>query len=297
MHTAPILLFVYNRLDSLKQTVRALQQNKLSAESELFIFSDNARRETDITAVTEVRQYIRTVNGFRKVHIREAAQNLGLARSVIGGVTEIVDRNGKVIVLEDDLVTSSNFLSFMNQALDHYCDNKRIFSIGGYTKPMKGLGQQDVYFTQRASSWGWATWKDRWSGVDWEAHDYHNFSKDPQARKRFNSMGSDMSRMLDRQMQGIINSWAILWCYHQFKTGQLTVFPAISKVRNEGFSAEATHTREKRSRFKTVLDRSGEEKFHFTDHVELDRKIIRQFAWTYSIPMRIAYKIINMAPF
>src|ERR1700733_2581205 len=169
METAPIILFVYNRLDTLIRCVRSLQQNPLAAESELFIFSDHPRAEKDAHAVAAVREYIRTITGFRKVSIREAPQNMGLARSVIKGVTAIVDQYGNAIVVEDDLICSTNFLSFMNQALEYYRNNKRIFSVGGYTKPMKHLGQQAVYFTLRASSWGWATWKDRWNAIDWAA--------------------------------------------------------------------------------------------------------------------------------
>jgi Glycosyl transferase family 2 len=297
METAPIILFVYNRLDTLAGTVRSLQRNSLAAESELFIFSDHPRSEKDATAVAAVRKYIRTITGFRRVCISEAPQNMGLARSVINGVSEVINRYGTAIVVEDDLVCSTNFLSFMNQALKYYRNDTRIFSVGGYTKPMKQLERQAVYFTLRASSWGWGTWKDRWNAIDWTAADYASFSKDRAARRRFNRMGSDMSRMLDRQMNRTINSWAILWCYHQFKTGQLTVFPAVSKICNEGFSAAATHTKDKWSRFRTVPDQSGEDEFRFTDRVQMDRKIVRRFTRTYSVPTRIAYKILNLFSF
>ncbi len=297
METAPIILFVYNRLDSLQRAVQALQQDPLAAESELFIFSDHPRTKKDEAAVAGVREFISTISGFRRVCINEAAQNMGLARSVITGVSSIIDQNGKAIVMEDDLICSTNFLSFMNQALEFYRNDKRIFSVGGYTKPMNLLKQDAVYFTLRASSWGWATWKDRWNEIDWTAGEYSTFSKDAAARKRFNRMGSDLSQMLDWQMGGSINSWAILWCYHQFRTGQFTVFPAVSKISNEGFSAAATHTKEKWSRFRTVLDQSGQTKFHFTDRVGLEQKIIRRFTRTYSIPTRIAYKLINMVFF
>jgi hypothetical protein len=294
METAPIILFVYNRLDTLIRCVRSLQQNSLAAESELFIFSDHPRTEKDTAAVAAVREYIRTITGFREVSIREAPQNMGLARSVIKGVTAIVDQYGSAIVVEDDLICSTNFLSFMNQALEYYRNDKRIFSVGGYTKPMKHLDPQSVYFTLRGSSWGWATWADRWNAVDWAVGDYAAFSKDAAARKRFNQMGSDLSGLLDRQMAKSINSWAIIWCYHQFKTGQYTVFPAVSKISNEGFSAAATHTKQKWNRFRTAPDQSGLEEFQFTDRVQLERRSVRRFTRTYSIPTRIAYKIINI---
>jgi hypothetical protein len=294
METAPIILFVYNRLDVLISSIRSLQQNSLAARSELFIFSDHPRSEKEETGVAAVREYIRTIEGFRRVSITESQQNMGLARSVIGGVTTIIRQYGRAIVVEDDLICSTNFLSFMNQALEYYRNDKRIFSVGGYTKRMNHLKSNAVYFTMRGTSWGWATWGDRWEAIDWTCGDYAAFSKDAKARKRFNRMGSDLSQMLDRQMNKSINSWAIRWCYHQFKTGQYTVFPAVSKVSNEGFSEEATHTKQKWNRFETALDRSGNEEFNFTDTVKLERKSVRRFTRTYSIPIRIAYKIINI---
>jgi hypothetical protein len=297
MTLAPVLLFTFKRLDTLKNTVSALRSNHLASESDLYIFSDAARHSGETAGVRAVRDYLTTIDGFRSVSIIEADKNKGLANSIIEGVSKIVGIHEKVIVLEDDLISSTNFLSFMNQALEYYRNDARVFSIGGYTKPMKRLREQEVYFTLRGSSWGWATWKDRWEGIDWTAGDYARFSKDTAARKRFNHMGSDMCQLLDRQMNGRINSWAILWCYHQFKRSQYTVFPAVSKIRNEGFSAEATHTKEKWSRFRTILDRSGVEKFHFTDRVELEAAIVKRFTRTYSVPTRIAYKLINLVPF
>jgi hypothetical protein len=294
MTIAPVLLFTFKRLDTLKNTVSALRGNHLASESDLFIFSDAARHDGEVSSVQAVRDYLTTIDGFKSVSIIEADNNKGLASSIIQGVSKIIGIHEKVIVLEDDLISSTNFLSFMNQALEYYRNETRVFSIGGYTKPMKLLQEQEVYFTSRGSSWGWATWKDRWKEIDWTAGDYARFSKDKAARKRFNRMGSDLSRMLDRQMNGRINSWAILWCYHQFRKGQYTVFPAVSKICNEGFSAEATHTKEKWSRFRTVLDRSGVEKFHFTDSVELKPAIVKRFTRTYSVPTRITYKLINL---
>ena len=293
MKTAPILLFVYNRLDTLTKAIRSLQQNSLAGESELFIFSDHPRAEKDAAAVAAVRAYIRTIDGFRRVQVREAQQNMGLASAIITGVSEIIERYGKVIVIEDDLETSMNFLSFMNGALDHYRDTSDVFSVGGYTKPMTGLPTDSVYFTMRATSWGWGTWKDRWQAIDWEVSDYQHFRGNKEVRKAFNRMGSDLSSMLDRQMNGEINSWAIRFCYHQFRQRQYTVFPAVSKVNNIGFSASATHTKDRFNRFGTLLDATGNNIFHFPDVVRTDSRFVRRFRRPYSLPVRITYKLLN----
>lgn len=292
--TAPILLFAYKRLDTLKQTVSALQSNFLAKQSDIFIFSDAAKSACDKHAISEVRAYLHSIEGFKAIHVFEAQENKGLANSIIDGVTHIIEQYGKVIVLEDDLITSNNFLSYMNQALEYFESKKSIVSIAGYSGIIKNPVNIDVYFTQRSSSWGWATWQDRWTGVDWQVSDYPSFFRNKKQRKAFNRMGSDMSQMLDRHMQGKINSWAIRWCYHQFKHDLFSVHPYKSKVINIGFgSPDATNTKERYNRFKTIIDISGQTSFHFDDCVDLDPKDLKQFVKPFSFTQRLKYKILN----
>jgi hypothetical protein len=219
-----------------------------------------------------------------------------LANSIIEGVSEILKIHETVIVLEDDLVSSSNFLSYMNQALHFYKNEDKVFSIAGYSLPIHNdESELDVYFTSRSSSWGWATWKNRWVTIDWEVKDYPTFKKSNLLRRDFNKMGSDLSQMLDRQMQGKINSWAIRWCYHQFKSGLLSVHPFVSKIENFGFnSPDASNTKERFNRYQTKLDKGGKMAFLFSKEVRLDTKIIQQFTKPFSIQNRIKYKIINL---
>ena len=166
---APICFFVYKRLDETKQALEALQKNSLAKDSDLIIFSDGFKNESDREKVNAVREYIQTVSGFKSVTINSSEQNKGLATSIIDGVTKIITDRGKVIVLEDDLVVAPNFLQFMNQALFFYSEVKSVFSISGYTMNLSGLEdyEYDYYVGYRASSWGWATWEDRWMDVQW----------------------------------------------------------------------------------------------------------------------------------
>jgi hypothetical protein len=291
---APILLFTYNRLDTLQKTVEALKQNPLSADSSLYIFSDGPKREAHASAVASVRSYLRTINGFASVNIIESPVNKGLARSIIDGVSQIISRFGKAIILEDDLITSPNFLSFMNQALDFYEKNPKVFNVSGFSFPIKTLGPDSVYFTMRASSWSWATWADRWSLIDWEVKDYADFRKNRKDRRHFRKMGSDLTLMLDRQMRGDIDSWAIRWTYHQFRRQLYTACPVISKVENIGYQEGATNTLDRAGRFKTLLDVKGGTSFSFPDKVQLSGPIIRQFTKHYSVRTRIKYKILNL---
>ena len=254
-NVAPICLFTYNRLAETKQTVEALKNNFMAAESELFVFSDGAKNKETASKVAEVRNYLKTLSGFKNIEIVFSEDNKGLANSIIHGVSQVMSKYGKVIVLEDDLVTSPNFLDFMNQALEFYKDHQKVFSISGYTMNLPSLkkDKNDYYVGYRASSWGWASWSKSWVDVDWEIKDYKDFSKSKTSNRIFKRGGSDMLRMLKNQRNSKIDSWAITWCYHQFKKDQLTVFPTISKIVNIGFGKDATHTKFT-FRFETDLD-------------------------------------------
>ena len=163
MILAPIVLFVYNRPSHTQQTVEALQKNELASQSELFIYSDEAKNEDARKSVDEVRSYIDNIDGFKKVMIIERDKNWGLANSIIDGVTKIVNEYGKIIVLEDDLVTSPYFLRFMNDALEFYKDEKKVWHVSGWNYPIETEDLGDVFLWRLMNCWGWATWSDRWS--------------------------------------------------------------------------------------------------------------------------------------
>lgn len=243
---SPIILFVYNRPEHTMQTLTALNNNIGVDESELFIFSDNAKSSQDKSNVLNVRSLLRKFekdNQFKKVHICEWEEHKGLADSVITGVSDVFRQYERVIVLEDDLITSNDFLKFMNGALDYYKTDGRVWSIAGYSPKLKPLSKykEDVYLCLRAGSWGWATWKDRWKSIDWDVKDYEDFKQDRKKQKQFRRRGYNMPDMLERQMRGEIDSWAIRFCYEQFKQNKITVNPTVSRIRNIGFDGTGTH--------------------------------------------------------
>lgn len=290
---APVVLFVFKRVDSARKLIESLLQNKEAIHTDLFIFSDGPRNENEAIHVGKVRDYINSIKGFKSVNITCSTINNGLAKSIITGITNVLNIYKKVIVVEDDLLVSSNFLQFMNQALDFYENNKKVLSIGGFTYPVKKHAGDDIYFTARACSTGWATWIDRWLEVDWNVTDFDTFSKNKLEQRRFNRMGSDMSGLLYKQMEGKINSWAIRWCYYQFKHDLFTVYPTVSKVKIFGLDEFATHTNLKWNRYETTLDDSGNNKFNFLNDVKLNPFYVRQFVDRYSISKRAKYKIMN----
>lgn len=296
MENAPILLFTYKRVESLKKTIEALKQNFLAPQSELYIFSDGPKKDADKEIVDQVRAYIKSVSGFKKVVITEAEKNKGLANSIIGGVSGIINMTGTVIVLEDDLITTPNFLNFMNQALSTYSGQTAVFSVSGYSFDLgtDPGDKTDAYFLNRGWSWGWATWADRWEKVDWEVKDYENFRTDGKKRREFAAGGSDLNIMLKRQMTGLLDSWAIRWFYHQYKVKGLTLYPVYSKVRNNGFDEFATHTTGDAERFKPMLDDKLSENFNFPESVALHPYYQKRFQDKMGIVARAKYKLQNV---
>lgn len=289
---APVCVFTYNRVDELKEVITALGNNFLASESELFIFSDGHKNEKDKERVDKVREFLDTIEGFKYIHIIKSDINKGLANSIIDGVSKVLEDYNRVIVLEDDLVTTPNFLNFMNEGLNFYAKDNLVHSISGYTLdlPILKKKEEDFYFGVRASSWGWATWKNVWERIDWSVSTYDDFIKDNKKSKSFNKGGSDMTKMLKNQMGGKIDSWAIRFCYQQFLDKTATVFPVKSKVQSIGFSELATHTFGTK-RFVTTLDTTKKTVFGFKKFTNFDKKILKQFKFKFSILVRGIDKI------
>jgi len=275
MELSPILLFTYKRIP--KEIIKSLLQNDLSKESDIYIYSDGYKSEIDRNDVLEVREYLKTIKGFKRIEIIEAEQNKGLANSIISGVTSTINKYGKVVVLEDDLIVSSNFLEYMNDALEYYKDCEDIWSISGYGPKLHCLEDygKDLYLSLRASSWGWASWKDRWDSVDWDVKNFESLKHDKNMKSRFEQGGDDMYKMLELQMLGKIDSWAIRWCFSQFLQGKYTVYPKKSKIVNDGFSdAKGTHNSGNSSKW----DVSASDNKVIFEKLEVDLKIIECFA-------------------
>lgn len=241
MNTAPIALFVYKRMGVLEKTVEALKSNKLATESELFIFSDGAKNDEDWEKVNEIRRYLKTIDGFKKVKIVESPVNKGLANSLIDGVTKIVNEFGKIIVVEDDIVTSPYFLNFMNDALDMYENDEEVACISGYSYPLKGKIPQS-FFIKGADCWGWATWKRAWDLFEKNGQKLLNEIRDKNLEREFNLNDSyPIVQMLQDQIDKKNDSWAVRWTASVFLKDKLCLYPGQSMVQNIGFIDDATH--------------------------------------------------------
>ena len=241
MTFAPIILFVYNRHAHTRQTVEALQKNVLSNDSNLIIYSDAAKTELQEESVREVRDYIGQIDGFKSVTIIERETNFGLARSIIAGVTATVSKYGRIIVLEDDLVTSPYFLTYMNEALEKFSDDDRVVSIHGYVYPVD-QALPEAFFLPGADCWGWATWQRGWACFNSDGQSLLDQLKRRNLIRAFDFNGAySFSKMLDAQINGTNDSWAVRWYASAFLAGKLTLYPGRSLVHNIGFDGSGEH--------------------------------------------------------
>ena len=274
-HRVPVVLPTYTRLKHLKQTIKALLNNELAKETPVFIFSDGPK-DGDEIKVEAVRIYLSTVCGFDEFHVIAREENIGMIANGIGGVTEILDRYGRTIFMEDDIVTSSGFLTYMNQALEKYQDNKTIFSISGYCPPISipNSYKQDTFFLKRFNAWGVGIWKDRHDSIrQCTREDFETFSANRKLARAFvKGGGKDMLAMLNRVAHGKLDAYDVRCMYTQFLNGQYTLYPTKSLVQNIGFDGTGVHCGIT-DRMDVIL--SHKTSFKLPDQLIIDPRIVR----------------------
>ncbi|RZL31343.1 MAG: glycosyltransferase [Pedobacter sp.] len=239
---APIALFVYNRPQHTERTVKFLKQNELASESRLFIFSDGPKTPADEDKVNEVREFIKKIDGFKSVEIIESKTNLGLANSVIAGVTRLTKEYGQAIVFEDDLISSPYTLTYFNEALNRYREEEKVMHIGAYMYVLADKSLPESFFYRAATSWGWATWDRAWQNFE---PNIDKLIKQFDGKKR-DAFSIEKTMNFWKQMQdfkkGKNNSWAIRWYASIFLKGGLTLNPSQSLVNNIGHDGTGVHS-------------------------------------------------------
>lgn len=274
---APILLFAYNRLDHLKLTIDALSKNKLATVSDLYVFSDGAK-ENDIEskkAVQEIRGYLTTIRGFKTINIVCHDNNKGLAKNITEAVSNYIKIYKKVIVLEDDIITSENFLLYMNTALEKYKNHGRIWHVSGWNYPIveKEDKSQHAFFWRGMNCWGWGTWEDRWI----------YFNKDPKRiithwdKKKIYNFNIDGCHNFFSQIklnsEGRINTWAIFWYATIFENDGLCLNPIVSLTENVGLDGSGTNCR--KQSHKSLFSVSNKVSIYPEEFAE-DKKILKK---------------------
>ena len=255
MKTSPIALFVYNRPNLTRHVLLALQKNKLFRSSKLFIFSDGPKDNDSDKSVNKVRNVLSHYNNLKNINITLNKDNKGLSTSIITGVSNILSDFKSVIVLEDDLITSTYFLKYMNTGLSLYEKETDVASIHSYFYPVNSINQlPNYFFLKGADCWGWATWRDRWD----------LFENNPdKLLNKINSMNlsyefslekrAGFYNMLKDTCKGKIDSWAIRWHASMYLQNKLTLYPKVSFIHNIGNDGSGTH-KAKTDSFKTKIN-------------------------------------------
>ena len=292
---APIVLFAFNRLEPLKACVASILRNSEAAESDLVVFVDGPRanKEGEAEKVDSVRQFVNCISGFNSIETHFSETNKGLGPSIIAGVTDVISRYGKAIVIEDDLIASRNMLAYVNLGLEKYENNPEVFSISAYSNRVKVPKEYsyDAYFAPRSSSWGWATWKDRWLSCDWDLKDWESVEKKAKAFNRWG--GSDCFGMLKGWKEGRNKSWAIRFSYNQFVQDKVSLFPLVSKIDNEGFDGSGTNCTVY-NRFKFEFDESETKEFKMPETFEMNPQLLNESLKYHTIHIRIYSRLMNM---
>jgi hypothetical protein len=238
----PVIVFAYNRPQHLHRCLASLAQSELASSSDLYVFVDGPRRLSDEPAVQQSIQVAKSVTAFRSASVTSQVTNIGLAESVIRGVSAVLADHDSAIVVEDDLVLSPGFLPYMHAGLRVYADVDRVASIHGYCYPVRG-DLPETFFLRGADCWGWATWADRWASINFNASQLLAQIVESGLQNRFDFQGTyPYTQMLEDQVRGLVDSWAIRWHASVFLQNRLTLYPGRSLVMNAGQDGSGTHS-------------------------------------------------------
>ncbi|WP_301964702.1 hypothetical protein [uncultured Desulfovibrio sp.] len=297
-----IAVFCFNRPDLLQQTLTTLAANHLANKAALTIFCDGPRHEKDEPDTHAVRELAKKTQGFASVEVVERLQNMGCAASIIDGLTEMFRLNERLIVIEDDIMTSPYTLRFLSEGLARYADNEKVFNISAWTPPhiarkVPADYPYDVYAIPRFNCWGWASWRDRFQDIDWDVKSYQEFKNAPQLRKAFNVGGDDLSSMLDAQMEGKLNAWDIRADYARFNKNMFGINPIRSYALNIGMGS-GTHTTTATTYWDSDISLAVEHP-RFMDDIHVDTRIHEIYLACYkgqkrSLPVRAINKLSRM---
>ncbi len=293
---APLVVFTYNRPKHTEQILLSLNESPLASKTDLFIFCDYPKGELKPNNIA-VREYLnkfKEISKFRSTTLYISNEHKGLAKSVIDGVSNIIHEYGSVIVNEDDLVCNIDYLKYMNECLEYYKDSKDVWSISGWSPKLETITSNNTYSTYRGSSWGWATWSDRWDAVDWDINSYIKMKHSLINRIKIKKAGPDLILMLNFQIEGKIDSWAVRWvCTQAIQGNKKTIYPANSLVYNIGLDGSGTHSG---SSGNEEIPNLQEPVSYHLEKSTISKDILKEFNTHYSItpfPLNYIKRIYN----
>ena len=305
---APIVIFTYTRLETLKKTIESLKKNKMAKFSEIYIFSDCHKNKIDQPLVNNVRKYLKSIKGYKKINLISRKENYGLARNIINGVSSVIKKRKKVIVLEDDIIVSPNFLEYMNDSLIRYQNNKKIWHINSWNYEIRDHNvEYNAFFTRHMNCWGWATWEDRWKYFEKKPDKIlKKFNKEKIFRFNIENNLNYYSQ-LKRNKDGKLNTWAIFWYANIFLKNGLCLSPLKTLSKNIGFDDHSEHQPNEDNSFKYInknffLKKSN--KFSYPELIEEDfymlKKIIsfiKSQKKQNSLFKRLIFRVVNNVSF
>lgn len=293
---APIILFVYNRPLHTQKVVEGLLTNPEAKDSVLYIFADGPKptiSKEGLESLKQVREYIHTIKGFKEIYIDESEQNKGLANATIRGCTQVINKHGKIIVIEDDDVPNQYFLSYINRCLIKYENDEKIWCISGYTDTsiMPPRGKDDLFLVNRPSSWGFGTWKRCWDKIIWDINTLKGLFEHQSIIDKFNKWGGvDHSIIMFGLFEGMNNSWSIRFHFAAFLNHTYTILPQKSLIQNIGCDGSGTHCGFIEFKIQTL-----EREVVIPEIIEFDKirnKQLRESFIPKSLSEKITYKIL-----
>ena len=238
----PVAIFTYNRAEHTERALDALCRARRLEDCDFYFYSDGPRTEAALAGVEATREVLRRWAPRLNATVVERPGNLGLAKSIFTGVSDLCDRYGRVVVIEDDLVVSPDFLHFMIESLDRYENEPNVMQVGGLTLSPPSDLEADAFMLPVTTTWGWATWKRAWQHFAWEPEDLDEARRDEAWRQLFDINGTcTFSAMLEDRIAGRNDSWGILWWYAVSRRRGLVLYPRHSLVWNGGFDGSGIH--------------------------------------------------------
>ena len=293
---APIALFTYKRLEKLKKAVTSLKNCDLSKNSHLYVISDGPKNKQEKLIVVKIRKYIKTIKGFKKISIILRKTNFGLSKNIIKGVDQIINKHEKIIVLEEDIVVEKNFLKFLNQSLEIYKNENKIWHISGWNYNLKLKSIFDAYFTKTMNCWGWGTWKNRWKYYEKKPKKIINtWTKEMIKEFNLDNNLNFFSQIL-RNNSKKINTWAIFWYAVIFENNKLCLNPVSTLSENQGIGKDSTHTKSVEKIYQSKINlQKKKKKISYPKKICEDKEILKQIKKKIKINNRLKFfkKFIN----
>lgn len=288
-----IAVFCYKRAAKLKASMEALLRNPECATMDIVFFSDGHKGDHDFEGVMQTRAYIDSLTGFKNIYKHYRERNVSTGPNFKQGITWLCNNYDQFIVVEDDLVVTPNYITYLLQALNFYRNEPSVFCVTGYCFPInKKDYKYDSIVHKRFCSYGWASWSNRVKHVKWDKEELMQIMEKPGFASQLNKEGHDLSRMVTKQVKGIISTWDIQMQVHVADNNMKVIYPIISKGHNIGFDNESTNTFGV-DYLKTPLDDGTKQSFNFCPADVIDARLQQQLRKPYMLPALVSRKLIN----